>query len=81
MSVYRVAPLAGAWIEIDLRRGFHEPNQVAPLAGAWIEIVAEVITLDHPIVAPLAGAWIEMLPPAGVFVRRASLPSRGRGLK
>ena len=40
----KVAPLAGAWIEIlldlnDITREYF----VAPLAGAWIEIVAPVI--------------------------------------
>ena len=34
-----VAPLAGAWVEIeeDCPRGIR--NIVAPLAGAWVEIV------------------------------------------
>ena len=33
-----VAPLAGAWIEIDARRSNSSTDIVAPLAGAWIEI-------------------------------------------
>ena len=33
-----VAPLAGAWIEIDLSLDFDRWHAVAPLAGAWIEI-------------------------------------------
>ena len=32
------APLAGAWIEIDLWGDAYERNIEAPLAGAWIEI-------------------------------------------
>ena len=35
----RVAPFAGAWIEILLRVSQEEGIAVAPFAGAWIEIV------------------------------------------
>ena len=56
-----VAPLAGAWIEIDGNIGAARDKIVAPLAGAWIEIQ---VTKDDIIggysVAPLAGAWIEI---------------------
>ena len=34
-----VAPLAGAWIEIDTANDVKRAAIVAPLAGAWIEIV------------------------------------------
>ena len=33
-----VAPLAGAWIEIELFDRLKPVQYVAPLAGAWIEI-------------------------------------------
>ena len=33
-----VAPLAGAWIEIDPCKNARYEHIVAPLAGAWIEI-------------------------------------------
>ena len=33
-----VAPLAGAWIEIQFREYAEADTSVAPLAGAWIEI-------------------------------------------
>ncbi len=33
-----VAPLAGAWIEIEVKVEPAEAKEVAPLAGAWIEI-------------------------------------------
>ena len=33
-----VAPLAGAWIEINELEVIIETAEVAPLAGAWIEI-------------------------------------------
>ena len=36
-----VAPLAGAWIEIERERKAFQDNGVAPLAGAWIEISRE----------------------------------------
>ena len=36
----RVAPLAGAWIEISLRFFTTSFRTVAPLAGAWIEIIS-----------------------------------------
>ena len=42
VSVLRVAPLAGAWIEITCWRWTGPYICVAPLAGAWIEIVASV---------------------------------------
>ena len=35
----RVAPFAGAWIEIAGRRQRDDRKRVAPFAGAWIEIV------------------------------------------
>ena len=38
-SLYNVAPLAGAWIEMPLRNAYNLVKTVAPLAGAWIEIV------------------------------------------
>ena len=34
-----VAPLAGAWIEIESTIYSWENGNVAPLAGAWIEII------------------------------------------
>ena len=34
----RVAPLVGAWIEIQLLQQQLSPTSVAPLVGAWIEI-------------------------------------------
>ncbi len=59
-SLLKVAPLVGAWIEIN---SFHIESVgkfVAPLVGAWIEIW---LSSDHSgitVVAPLVGAWIEM---------------------
>ena len=42
----RVAPLVGAWIEIEIRGGAVQDRSVAPLVGAWIEIDAAE-TLDN----------------------------------
>ena len=57
----RVAPLAGAWIEIFFVRDHRGWPRCRPLAGAWIEIF---FVRDHrgwPRCRPLAGAWIEMM--------------------
>ena len=56
----RVAPLAGAWIEILYDEFSQELETVAPLAGAWIEIAIAMAILAMSAVAPLAGAWIEI---------------------
>ena len=55
-----VAPLAGAWIEMRLRKKEGVDPVVAPLAGAWIEIPLVQNQPDFVQVAPLAGAWIEI---------------------
>ena len=55
-----VAPLAGAWIEMRLRKKEGVDPVVAPLAGAWIEMYFTSIWFIIVFVAPLAGAWIEM---------------------
>ena len=36
--IYIVAPLVGAWIEIQIVDGQSPSVVVAPLVGAWIEI-------------------------------------------
>ena len=57
----RVAPFAGAWIEIKHMFILHLMAKVAPFAGAWIEIFyALKIYNPNSRVAPFAGAWIEM---------------------
>ena len=57
----KVAPLAGAWIEISIRlTATTTPQWVAPLAGAWIEIASTATMEAAKDVAPLAGAWIEI---------------------
>ena len=56
----RVAPFAGAWIEIAGGRAGPEPPPVAPFAGAWIEITSTGCERPRICVAPFAGAWIEI---------------------
>ena len=60
MAKIDVAPLAGAWIEMQFIITDKTCNKVAPLAGAWIEIETLVTTTATLSVAPLAGAWIEI---------------------
>ena len=38
MITNSVAPLVGAWIEIEMSRSTDAVSSVAPLVGAWIEI-------------------------------------------
>ena len=55
-----VAPLVGAWIEIDVAGVAFGNQSVAPLVGAWIEICAFFNKFLPHVVAPLVGAWIEI---------------------
>ena len=77
----KVAPFAGAWIEISKEETFSEPFSVAPFAGAWIEIIRLMLTILSVHVAPFAGAWIEMSTNLIKSAEFKSLPSRERGLK
>ena len=56
-----VAPLVGAWIEIDQLKAMDGLEKVAPLVGAWIEICNPPFSSISIPVAPLVGAWIEIL--------------------
>ena len=56
----RVAPFAGAWIEITNLKQFEGGAVVAPFAGAWIEISTRTTQKIGGNVAPFAGAWIEI---------------------
>ena len=81
MSINAVAPLAGAWIEIQNSVGLTDHVGVAPLAGAWIEMFACIAYTVSSAVAPLAGAWIEIMVALLLSLETMSLPSRERGLK
>ncbi len=77
-----VAPLVGAWIEINSYVLYVKATPVAPLVGAWIEICCRRKKSLRISVAPLVGAWIEIYEIAKqleIYVK--SLPSWERGLK
>ena len=77
----RVAPFAGAWIEI-FAIGIASLNViVAPFAGAWIEITIFELTIGEQEVAPFAGAWIEINERKQRCLQTGSLRSPERGLK
>ena len=82
-QIAKVAPLAGAWIEIRTADGKDwDWTTVAPLAGAWIEISFRSAVGRTSSVAPLAGAWIEIHKTGEYFYASPqSLPLRERGLK
>ena len=77
----KVAPLAGARIEILNAFCATSFVVVAPLAGARIEIDSPSTDPPSGLVAPLAGARIEMRTFWKKRRRVRSLPSRERGLK
>ena len=47
MAKAKVAPLAGAWIEMFVLSAFSVISPVAPLAGAWIEILYLIWTIPR----------------------------------
>ena len=59
-TTIKVAPLVGAWIEIQMQKLSVEVLEVAPLVGAWIEILEAAVRCCIVTVAPLVGAWIEI---------------------
>ena len=77
-----VAPLAGAWIEIDLIEEKTPLLTVAPLAGAWIEINTAA-QLRHLHLPSLPSRERGLKYRSGVKEGNinGSLPSRERGLK
>ena len=78
---HRVAPFAGAWIEITKSVVIRHMVRVAPFAGAWIEIILSTGLLNSSRVAPFAGAWIEIDFFFTSWSDTQSLPLRERGLK
>ena len=83
MRAADVAPLVGAWIEMNPSVKSHDiKNAVAPLVGAWIEMNSFLWKRQNHPVAPLVGAWIEIF--FDVFALGMpimSLPLWERGLK
>ena len=81
MAKIDVAPLVGAWIEIQKIIEKHKVTKYAPVVGAWIEM-SMLDVLDFVLhVAPLVGAWIEMKKAFLKAPKKPSLPSWERGLK
>ena len=76
-----VAPLVGAWIEIQISKMQLLALKVAPLVGAWIEIIILIFDKYLLRVAPLVGAWIEILNSLRFKTANKSLLSWERGLK
>jgi len=81
MIWWKVAPRAGAWIEISSKKGKDGNVEVAPRAGAWIEIFSPGNIPHGKSVAPRAGAWIEISGVGGIDIAAESRPARARGLK
>ena len=81
MSI-KVAPHAGAWIEIRRFSSRSASRTVAPHAGAWIEIGNDEFQGSARSVAPHAGAWIEIRWEEIMNIMPyRSRPTRARGLK
>ena len=76
-SPVKVAPFAGAWIEIFDSANNALVIKVAPFAGAWIEISGGILALIIIFVAPFAGAWIEILTAILFLTKRAVAPFAG----
>ena len=60
MYCAKVAPFAGAWIEMAGQELNTPELPVAPFAGAWIEMPYASTLVYFKSVAPFAGAWIEI---------------------
>ena len=58
-QVSLVAPLVGAWIEMQVPALRYVVMPVAPLVGAWIEIVLVMTSVLNMVVAPLVGETSE----------------------
>ena len=77
-----VAPLAGAWIEINFYQVFTILSRVAPLAGAWIEIrLWKVLLCKRVESLPSRERGLKYYDTLPINHRIKSLPSRERGLK
>ena len=73
-----VAPLAGAWVEIQLEHLLNDQEEVAPLAGAWVEMQSKSMAdWKRMAVAPLAGAWVEINKSVNETVRPMVAPLAG----
>ena len=76
-----VAPLVGAWIEINCAS---VGSAYLPSLPSWergLKYSNFVLPFVESCVAPLVGAWIEMLGSVAIYAGLVSLPSWERGLK
>ena len=55
-----VAPLVGAWIEIDIIILVRKRYKSLPLWERGLKSMSQFAPLENPNVAPLVGAWIEI---------------------
>ena len=77
-----VAPLAGAWIEIQRSVQTEAAHPVAPLAGAWIEIPVSLLAITSALPSlPSRERGLKSGTDDPVLSDSTSLPSRERGLK
>ena len=77
----RVAPLAGAWIEIVRSSTGYVLAPSLPSRERGLKSHISLPRLEEALVAPLAGAWIEIKRQKMLSPLLLSLPSRERGLK
>ena len=77
----RVAPLVGAWIEIDAKECVAEVKKSLPSWERGLKLQGHGIKRDRDNVAPLVGAWIEIFANKTHYSLTESLPSWERGLK
>ena len=59
LTLAKVAPYVGAWIETQTNLRSRNVVNVAPYVGAWIETIAKLFLRLARLVAPYVGAWIE----------------------
>ena len=76
-----VAPLAGAWIEINRDMATLVTPRSLPSRERGLKSYRNSLLAPGPVVAPLAGAWIEIMQLRSESLSDSSLPSRERGLK
>jgi len=60
VTLSKVVPRAGTWIEIASHRHLPANHNVVPRAGTWIEILRGTGRFVYLRVVPRAGTWIEM---------------------
>ena len=62
LQKFCVAPLAGAWVEIEYRcKDNDNCERSLPSRERGLKYLLIPMILNHLFVAPLAGAWVEMI--------------------